>query len=144
MATPQFPVALAFGVGGVAAAAVIFYGVNDTVIDEEETITRAVAPAEVRDLVEFNDLSGRMVYADVKPIVSSEDGVITDVLHSGDTIERGTVLYALNDSPTAVSMAHFRSTGSSVRERGGRRHRAEEESVCAWIPQFRRRRRDND
>ena len=61
----SFRVALAFGVGGVAAAAVIFYGVNDTVIDEEETITRAVASAEVRDLVEFNHLSGRMVYADV-------------------------------------------------------------------------------
>ena len=76
-------------------------------IDEEETITRAVASAEVRDLVEFNDLSGRMVYADVKPIVSSEDGVITDVLHSGDTIERGTVLYALNDSPTAAFYGTF-------------------------------------
>ena len=103
----SFRVALAFGVGGVAAAAVIFYGVNDTVIDEEETITRAVASAEVRDLVEFNDLSGRMVYADVKPIVSSEDGVITDVLHSGDTIERGTVLYAINDSPTAAFYGTF-------------------------------------
>ncbi len=103
----SFRVALAFGVGGVAAAAVIFYGVNDTVIDEEETITRAVVSAEVRDLVEFNDLSGRMVYADVKPIVSSEDGVITDVLQSGDTIERGTVLYAINDSPTAAFYGTF-------------------------------------
>ena len=91
----------------VAAAAVIFFGADDTVTGEEETITRAVASAEVRDLVEFNDLSGQMVYADVEPIGSSGDGVITDALHSGDTIERGTLLYAINDSPTAAFYGTF-------------------------------------
>ena len=91
----------------VAAAAVIFFGADDTVTGEEETITRAVASAEVRDLVEFNDLSGQMVYADVEPIGSSGDGVITDALHSGDTIERGTLLYAINESPTAAFYGTF-------------------------------------
>ena len=104
-----FRIALAIGAvsAAVAGAAVIFFGADDTVTGEEETITRAVASAEVRDLVEFNDLSGQMVYADVEPIGSSGDGVITDVLHSGDTIERGTVLYAINDSPTAAFYGTF-------------------------------------
>ena len=91
----------AVGVAG-AAGAVAFGGGDDAGSDEPETVTLAAVSAEVRDLIEFDELNGRMIYADVEPISSGTDGVITALLNSGDAIERGTVLYAINAVPATV------------------------------------------
>ncbi|MDX2381836.1 MAG: peptidoglycan-binding domain-containing protein [Acidimicrobiia bacterium] len=97
-------VVAAVGVAGIAAAAsVVALGGGDDVESEEpEIVTLAAVSAEVRDLIEFDELDGRMIYADVEPIASSTDGVITSLLDSGDAIERGTVLYAVNAAPTTA------------------------------------------
>ena len=97
-------VVAAVGVAGIAAAAgtVALGGGDDAESDEPETVTLAAVSAEVRDLIEFDELDGRMIYADVEPIASGTDGVITSLLDSGDAIERGTVLHAINAAPATV------------------------------------------
>jgi biotin carboxyl carrier protein len=95
-------VVAAVGVVGIAAGAVAFGGGNDAESDESETVTLAAVSAEVRDLIEFDELDGRMIYADVEPIASGTDGVITSLLDSGDVIERGTTLYEINAVPTSA------------------------------------------
>lgn len=97
-------VVAAVGVAGIATAAstVVLDGGDDAESNEPETVTLAAVSAEVRDLIEFDELDGRMIYADVEPISSGTDGVITSLLDSGDAIERGTVLYTINAAPATV------------------------------------------
>lgn len=98
-------VVAAISVAGIAIAAstVVLDGRDDVAeSNEPESVTLTAASAEVRDLIEFDELDGRMIYADTEPINSGTDGVITSVLDSGDAIERGTVLYTINAAPTTV------------------------------------------
>jgi peptidoglycan hydrolase-like protein with peptidoglycan-binding domain len=98
-------VVAAVGVVGIALAAstVVLDGGDDVAeSNEPESVTLTAVSAEVRDLIEFDELDGRMIYADIEPISSGTDGVITSLLGSGDTIERGTVLYTINAAPTTV------------------------------------------
>ena len=98
-------VVAAVGVVGIALAAstVLLDGGDDVAeSNEPESVTLTAVSAEVRDLIEFDELDGRMIYADIEPISSGTDGVITSLLGSGDTIERGTVLYTINAAPTTV------------------------------------------
>ena len=95
----------AVGVAGIALAAstVVLDGGDDVAeSNEPESVTLTAVSAEVRDLIEFDELDGRMIYADIEPISSGSDGVITSLLDSGDAIERGTVLYTINAAPTTV------------------------------------------
>lgn len=95
----------AVGVAGIALAAstVVLDGGDDVAeSNEPESVTLTAVSAEVRDLIEFDELDGRMIYADIEPISSGSDGVITNLLDSGDAIERGTVLYTINAAPTTV------------------------------------------
>jgi peptidoglycan hydrolase-like protein with peptidoglycan-binding domain len=98
-------VVAAVGVAGIALAAstVVLDGGDDVAeSNEPESVTLTAVSAEVRDLIEFDELDGRMIYADIEPISSGSDGVITSLLDSGDAIERGTVLYTINAAPTTV------------------------------------------
>ena len=106
----------AVGLAGAVAVAgiVVLAGADDVEPNEPEPVTLAAVSAEVRDLIEFDELDGRMIYADVEPIGNGRDGVITSLLDSGDAVERGTVLYAVNATPTTVfygSFPFYRSLG---------------------------------
>jgi len=98
-------VVAAVGVAGIALAAstlVLDGGDDVTESNEPESVTLTAVSAEVRDLIEFDELDGRMIYADIEPISSGTEGVITSLLDSSDAIERGTVLYTINAAPTTV------------------------------------------
>lgn len=97
------------GLAGAVAVAgiVVLAGADDVEPNEPEPVTLAAVSAEVRDLIEFDELDGRMIYADVEPIGNGRDGVITSLLDSGDAVERGTVLYAVNATPTTVFYGFF-------------------------------------
>jgi len=98
-------VVAAVGVAGIALAAstLVLDGGDDVAeSNEPESVTLTAVSAEVRDLIEFDELDGRMIYADIEPISSGTEGVITSLLDSGDAIERGTVLYTINAAPTTV------------------------------------------
>jgi len=98
-------VVAAVGVAGIALAAstLVLDGGDDVAeSNEPESVTLTAVSAEVRDLIEFDELDGRMIYADIKPISSGTEGVITSLLDSSDAIERGTVLYTINAAPTTV------------------------------------------
>lgn len=99
---PVVALVAAVGVVGIAAGAVALGSGDDAGSDEPETVTLASVSAEVRDLIEFDELDGRMTYADVEPISSGTDGVITALLDNGDAIERGTVLFEINATPASV------------------------------------------
>lgn len=100
---PVVALVAAVGVVGIAAVAVALGGAGDDAgSDEPETVTLAAVSAEVRDLIEFDELDGRMTYADVEPISSGTDGVITALLDNGVAIERGTVLFEINATPASV------------------------------------------
>ena len=81
------------GLAGAVAGIVVLAGADEVEPNEPEPVTLAAVSAEVRDLIEFDELDGRMIYADVEPIGNGRDGVITSLLDSGDTVERGTILY---------------------------------------------------
>ncbi len=91
------------GVVGAATAAVVLLPTDDDA-DTTDTAPRTVrtAVAEQRDLVEFDELDGRMVFADTVTITGSADGVVTDVVADGAVVERGDVAYAINGEPVAV------------------------------------------
>ncbi len=91
------------GVVGAATAAVVLLPTDDDA-DTTDTAPRTVrtAVAEQRDLVEFDELDGRMIFADTVTITGSADGVVTDVVADGAVVERGDVAYAINGEPVAV------------------------------------------
>jgi peptidoglycan hydrolase-like protein with peptidoglycan-binding domain len=98
---------VAAGVGLVAAgAAVIVSRSDDTTtttesVDDTSVEVRTVS-AEVRDLVEFTTLDGRMVYADTTVVTSPADGVVTGVISAGEIVVRGTEVYEVNDMPVVA------------------------------------------
>ncbi len=97
-------VVAAVGAAGIAIAAgtVVLDSGDDAESDQPESVALAAVTAEVRDLIEFDELDGRMIHADVEPITSGNDGVITRLLDSGDAIERGTVLYEVDAAPATA------------------------------------------
>ncbi len=104
----------AIGVVGVVGvvSAVVLRGGDDAESDQPDTVTLTAVTAEIRDLIEFDELDGRMIYADVEPITSGTDGVITSLLDSGDAVERGVVLYDINAAPVTAfygTMPFYRS-----------------------------------
>ncbi|MDJ0768752.1 MAG: peptidoglycan-binding protein [Ilumatobacter sp.] len=92
--------------GMVAAAAVagaLLLGDGDDAAETTTTqATRSVVSAEQRDLIEFTDLDGRMVYADSIAVTGASDGVITDLVAEGATVARGDTLYEVDSTPITV------------------------------------------
>jgi Putative peptidoglycan binding domain len=84
-----------------AAGAVVLLDGDDS-IEPVETVNMDVATAEVRDLIEFTELDGRMVYDDVTSVPAGIDGVLTELVADGAEVERGDVVYAVNAQPVTV------------------------------------------
>jgi peptidoglycan hydrolase-like protein with peptidoglycan-binding domain len=95
----------ALGVGVVGAAVVagtLAFGSGGTTADESSPVTLRAVTAEQRDLIEFTSLEGRVVYADPLVVTAATDSVVTDVVASGDQVERGMVLYEANALPITL------------------------------------------
>ncbi len=87
--------------GGIAAAATLL-GDDDPTPEASTAVQPNVVAAETRDLIEFSDLDGRLVFDDLATVTSGADGVITEVISAGDTIERGDTAYSVNAEPVTV------------------------------------------
>lgn len=102
-------VVLGIGLTAAAGAAVFVNRSGDTTADADDDIPSEVqtVSAEVRDLVEFTDLAGRMVYADTTVVTSPVDGVVTDVIANGEVVVRGTEVYGVNGTPVVAFVGDF-------------------------------------
>ncbi|MEL6892082.1 MAG: peptidoglycan-binding domain-containing protein, partial [Actinomycetota bacterium] len=83
------------------ASAVVLTGDGDEA-DVAEPMSFRTVSAEVRDLVEFTELDGRMVYADTVALTAATDGVVTEVVADGDSVERGQTVYEINGLPVVA------------------------------------------
>jgi peptidoglycan hydrolase-like protein with peptidoglycan-binding domain len=91
------------GLAAAGTAALVSRG-DDAVTDaaDDTSVEVKTVSAEVRDLVEFTDLDGRMVYADTTVLTTAADGVVTEVIADGEVVVRGTVVYELNGTPVVA------------------------------------------
>ena len=96
---------VAAGIGLVAASAAAIISRSDDAttdsVDDTSVEVRTVS-AEVRDLVEYTDLDGRMVYADTTVVTPAADGVVTDVITDGEVVVRGTEVYEVDGTPVVA------------------------------------------
>ncbi|MFN3217707.1 MAG: peptidoglycan-binding protein [Acidimicrobiales bacterium] len=92
----------ALAIGGIAAASFAFDGDDSTAPAEEPTATIRAVEAGVSDLSESLTVDGAVAYGDPISVSSSVDGTITNVADADALLERGDVLYAVNESPVVV------------------------------------------
>lgn len=88
-------------VGAIAVGAAVLAD-DEPAMDETASAPLSAVTVETRDLIEFSDLDGRMVYADVELIATSAYGFATSVVESGEIVERGGVLYEVDAVPVQV------------------------------------------
>ncbi|MFK8022621.1 MAG: peptidoglycan-binding protein [Ilumatobacter sp.] len=91
-------------VAGAAATVAVVDADDDAVEEPVEERVDAVS-AETRDLVEFVELDGRLVDANVSPVVAPTDGVVSAIAAQEATVERGASLFAVNGVPTTLFYA---------------------------------------
>jgi len=95
---------LAGGVAVVAVAAggaIVATGGEEPVRAAEPAAARATATVERTDLVDHENLSGTLGYADPGTLVSAAAGVLTGLREAGSVITRGHSLYDVADEPAA-------------------------------------------
>ena len=95
---------LAGGVAVVAVAAggaIVVTGGEEPVRAAEPAAARATATVERTDLVDRENLSGTLGYADPGTLVSAAAGVLTGLREAGSVITRGHSLYDVADEPAA-------------------------------------------
>ncbi len=88
----------------IAAGATVWYltATDDdpTTVTEPAQITAVTA--EVRDLVEFTELDATLGYGDAFMIGPRVDGTVTTIAAVGERIERGDVLWEIDEAPTSL------------------------------------------
>jgi peptidoglycan hydrolase-like protein with peptidoglycan-binding domain len=93
--------------GGAAAAAVVAGGAlvagggDEPVRAAEPTPARATATVERRDLVDRENISGTLGYADPGTLSAAAAGVLTALRDPGSVVTRGHSLYDIDDEPAA-------------------------------------------
>jgi peptidoglycan hydrolase-like protein with peptidoglycan-binding domain len=93
--------------GGVAVAAVaaggaiVAAGGEQPVRAAEPTVARATATVERRDLVDREDTSGTLGYADPGILAAGVAGTLTGLREPGSTVTRGHSLYAVDGAAAA-------------------------------------------
>lgn len=88
--------------GAVAVGAVVAFRGDDSASDPAQATAINTVTAATRDLIEFTDLDGRMVYADITSVTAAADGLVTATTTDGAIVERGDALYAVNASAVTV------------------------------------------
>ncbi|MEM8620136.1 MAG: peptidoglycan-binding protein [Actinomycetota bacterium] len=97
-----FVVASGLVVAAVAVAIVVLALGGDSTTDDTPTIALQAVTAETADLVEFTDLDGTLRYANTTTVTAASDGVVTELVESGQTVVQGDEIYALNGVPAVV------------------------------------------
>ena len=94
------------GVAALAAAALIGRSVlaEDDTVEGAATETQPIqaVTAEVRDLAEFTELDATLAYGDPFGLAPSTDGTITEIADEGEILERGEILWVVDDNPTVL------------------------------------------
>lgn len=99
---------LYIGVALVVSAAVIVGWLIASNGDDTSDEAAANAPviqattAEVRDLIEYSELAGTLTYGESFTIAPRRDGTITELVEPGEAVERGDVLWAIDELPTVL------------------------------------------
>lgn len=88
--------------GGIAAASFVLDGDDTTAPTEEATATIRAVEAVVSDLSESLIVDGTVAYDDPINVTSSVDGTITSTADTDALVERGDVLYAVDERPVVV------------------------------------------
>ena len=70
--------------------------------DSVEPVALQAVSAEQRDLIEYNDLDGTMIYASTRTVSAGATGTITEITEDGDVLTRGDIAFAVNADPVAV------------------------------------------
>ncbi len=95
--------AAALVVAVLAAVAIAALGSSSDSDDPAEPqVTLRAVEAEQRDLIEYTNIDGTLLYANVTSVAASTDGVITELVSEGQTLARGDLAYAVNATPVVV------------------------------------------
>ena len=86
----------------VAGAIVTLRSSPDADETTEAQVTLRAVEAEQRDLIEYTNIDGTLLYANVTSVAASTDGVITELVSEGQTLARGDLAYAVNETPVVV------------------------------------------
>lgn len=98
--TVAITVSCALLVAGAAGGAYAL--ANPVTVEQPATVEIPTGAVEFGDLVGTKRVNGSLVYADIRPLLSDLGGTLTDIAAQDAIVERGGVLYRLDDTPIVL------------------------------------------